>query len=103
MTSAKSKCEDLLIENPLLKIVSGFYYCPLTSKNNIHWWCITPAGDIIDPSKEQFGYQGMGDYIQSDGLIECKECGKRVKDDDAILLGDEQFCSNHCLISTLYS
>ena len=92
----KEACEELVKENPELKLVRGYYICPLWGKQE-HWWCKSSNGNIIDPTVKQFPTKGVAaEYIEFDGYIECAECGKRIKEEDADIDGRYAFCSLNC-------
>ena len=52
------KCKEATLEMmkhfPNLKRVRGFVYATSHRKPQEHWWCETPDGVIIDPTKKQF-------------------------------------------------
>ena len=35
------------------------------------------SGSILDPTKDQFPWKGIGRYIEFDGMIECLNCARR--------------------------
>ena len=51
----------------------GVHRCP-------HWWCETPDGTVVDPTKEQFDYQQgrYEEYTGPDPLGKCMWCGEYV-------------------------
>jgi len=95
----KEMCEALVEDNPKLRMVRGHYFCPVWNTKEPHWWCVDEDGDIVDPTARQFGSKGHGDYIEFDGTIDCEECGKQVKEDDAVIMGNYAVCSDKCAMS----
>ena len=83
-------------QNPELTLVRGFYHCPFWGKQQ-HWWTQYPDGTIYDPTKNQFPSKGCGEYELFDGMCECEECGKKVKESEAIFEGRFALCSTECL------
>lgn len=94
----KSMCQDAVLDDPSLKLVRGYYHCPSWGKQ-AHWWTVREDGTIFDPTKNQFPSQGAGEYVEFDGYFECEECGKRIHEDDCIIYGNYQFCSDQCVIA----
>lgn len=90
----KEMCEDLLCDDPTLKLVRGFYHCPFWGKQ-AHWWCVDENGKIVDPTIKQFP-SSLGEYEEFDGFIECEHCGKTVKEVDARFYGHHVYCSYTC-------
>jgi len=95
----RGKCremsEALAKERPELQLVRGWYYDPLWGKQG-HWWCKTPEGEIVDPTKLQFPSAGRGVYEEFDGFFECDNCGKRTAEADIVRGGTHPFCSDDC-------
>ena len=85
-----------------LTLVRGYYHCPLWNKREPHWWCKYPDGRIVDPTVKQFPSWQLAQhdpssfYEEFDGNIECAECGKIVKEEDARIDGNYAFCSTAC-------
>jgi len=99
----RGKChemsEALVKENPNLRLVRGFYYCPLRNRKVQHWWTQdTTTGEIIDPTAAQFPSNGQGTYTEFDGMCACDECGKKFREDDshAVFEGRYALCSSAC-------
>jgi hypothetical protein len=90
----KEKSEEYIQDNPECKLVRGFYYCPILGKRQ-HWWTTLPDGTIHDPTIAQFP-SPYGEYEEFDGICECEECGKRIKEEDAIFMGRYPTCSGTC-------
>lgn len=96
----RGKClemsEALIASDPSLSLVRGYYICPFWGKQD-HWWCRKPDGTIVDPTKDQFPSKGIGaEYIKFDGNIECANCGKGIREEDADIEGRYAFCSYEC-------
>jgi hypothetical protein len=85
--------EALVKKYPALRLVRGWYYCPLWGKQ-AHWWTVTPKGKIIDPTKDQFPSGGCGDYVEYDGMVECAQCGRKMPETEAKFNGRFAFCKN---------
>ena len=95
----RGKCKEFaeaeVAKNPELRLVRGHYYCPVWGQQ-AHWWCEKADGTIVDPTKSQFPSAGMGEYIEFDGLVECSECGKKIREEEASFESNYCFCSNYC-------
>ena len=96
----RGKCKELAEEavknDPSLRLVRGWYHCPLWGKQ-AHWWAQTPDGAIVDPSVKQFPTAGAGaTYQEFDGTVECEYCGKSILLDDAYREGRHVYCSYSC-------
>lgn len=96
----RGKCKEYsqeLVENdPSLTLVRGYYFCPIWGTNEQHWWVKDSKNNIIDPTKAQFPSNGLGIYEEFDGNIECSNCGKSVKEEDASFDSNYCFCSYLC-------
>lgn len=98
----RGKCkefsEQLCINNPQLRIVRGYYYCPILNTEEGHWWCVDKEGNIHDPTKLQFPSAGNGEYREFNGLCVCAECGREFKEDDpkARFYSSYAFCTYTC-------
>lgn len=51
---------------------------------------------VADPTKDQFPSKGTGEYVDFDGEIECSNCGKSIKEEDADIDGSHAFYSYEC-------
>jgi len=95
----RGKCYEMVMElcekDPTLKPVRGYYMCWLWGKQP-HWWAVKPDGTIVDPTIKQFPEPHIGEYIPFDGIVECSNCGKKLKEDDALLHINYTFCSSKC-------
>ena len=95
----RGKCKEMSEEairiDPTLTLVRGYYHCPIWGKQP-HWWCMKQDGTIYDPAKLQFPSGGLGEYEEFDGFVNCAECDKRIKLEDADVEGNYAFCSYHC-------
>ena len=59
-----------------------------------HWWCETPDGAIVDPTRAQFPWRITyvpHDEAQPEPVGKCHYCGKYVFGDDHYY-----FCDDHC-------
>jgi hypothetical protein len=96
----RGKCRELseaaVAADPSLRLVRGYYTCPFWRTTEAHWWTVRPDGSIHDPTKDQFPSRGLGIYEEFDGWLECSECGKRIREDEADIEGNYIFCSYLC-------
>jgi hypothetical protein len=90
------KCEALTqlmaTAFPELRRVRGHYVCPLQGRLP-HWWMVTPDGQIVDPTQDQFASKGAGSYQEFVGREPtgtCLNCGELV-------FGDDKVCNERCL------
>lgn len=95
----RGKCKEfsikLIEEDPSLRLVRGYYFCPYWGKQE-HWWCKKEDGTIVDATKDQFPSKGNGSYEEYIGIIECSECGVSMKEEEASFDGRFAFCSYKC-------
>ena len=91
----KEMSEALVAVDPTLTLVRGHYHCLVWGKQP-HWWVKRPDGTVVDPTKDQFPSKGAGEYVEFDGNIECSNCGKPMKEEDADIEGNYAFCSYEC-------
>lgn len=91
----KEMSESLVSKNPELRLVRGFYICPVWGEEQ-HWWTEKPDGTIVDPTCKQFPSKGNGEYVEFDGICNCEICGKEVKENEAIIMGSYPCCSSNC-------
>lgn len=103
----RGKCKELSEEFVASKekgkarLVRGFYYCPFWGKQQ-HWWAevldeTNNMWYIVDVTKDQFPSKGIGEYEEFDGIVECEQCGKEMKEEDAKFYGNYVFCSGECI------
>lgn len=79
---------------PELTRVRG-HYCDLLQGRRPHWWCVTPDGEIVDPTAAQFAPYGEYDPIdESKGTPTgpCPNCG------DGICYDGAGVCSSKCAV-----
>jgi len=92
----KEMSEALIKENPELRLARGWYHCPIDGKEQ-HWWCEDKEGNVIDPTVKQFKTKGAAAYYEEyRGILECSECGKEIKEEEADIEGRYCFCSLKC-------
>jgi hypothetical protein len=92
----KEFCEAAVKVDPTLKMLRGFYHCPMWGKQ-AHWWTVRTDGTIHDPTVKQFPTKGVGaEYEEYDGIIECAECGMKKAEANCIIDGNYGFCSTKC-------
>jgi hypothetical protein len=87
--------EALIKQNPSLRLVRGFYHCPLWGKQP-HWWTVKQDGTIVDPSVAQFPSYGAGEYEEFNGIVRCEECGKELPEKSAYIDNNHAFCGDKC-------
>ena len=92
----KEYSEQLCKEDPTLKLVRGFYFCPIWNKEEQHWWCVNEQNEIIDPTARQFPSNGHGTYTEFKGMVTCAVCSKEVPEDEATFAGSYGLCSYKC-------
>ena len=78
---------------PDLKRVRGHYYCTAWGER-AHWWLVTDAGDIVDPTAAQFPSRGHGHYEpwnegDEEPTGKCANCGEYT-------YGSAYTCSDDC-------
>jgi hypothetical protein len=95
----RGKCREFseaaVRTDPSLTLVRGWYHCPSWGRQS-HWWCKTPSGRIVDPTKDQFPSRGFGEYVEFEGIVTCSECGKEILEQDADYESNYCFCSYKC-------
>ena len=96
----RGKCKEMAEEacrkDSNLRLVRGYYWCPMWGKNE-HWWAQRPDGTVVDPSVRQFPTKGAGaDYEEFDGRIECEYCHEKVPEEDAYRVEKHAYCSYEC-------
>lgn len=93
----KEACEEACRIDKELTLVRGHYYCPFWNSEQPHWWTVRKDGSIFDPTALQFPSEGSGVYTPFDGLVECSECGKEMKEEEVQDgHGRYVFCSGKC-------
>lgn len=93
----KSMAEEAVTADPSLRLVRGWYFCPIWSTNEQHWWTARPDGSIYDPTAAQFPSLGAGMYEEFAGTFECEECGREFPEDEAYPTGNSHLvCSTEC-------
>lgn len=92
----KEMCDVAIKDNPSLTLVRGYYWEPLWNTIEPHWWTVDENGKIFDPTRLQFPSQGFSEYIPFDGMVECAQCGKEIKEEEADIEGNYCFCSYTC-------
>lgn len=97
----RGRCKELseaaVLADPTLTLVRGHYHCFAWGVQP-HWWTVRPDGTIYDPSALQFPSKGWGEYVPFDGTVTCEECGKVVKEADAVFESNYALCSHRCLM-----
>ena len=88
--------ENLASMFPELTLVRGHYLCPYWGPQQ-HWWCVTPCGEIIDPTGKQFPSKGAGEYepwddSQGEPTGKCSNCSGLILDDF-----NSTVCSEECM------
>lgn len=91
----KEMSEALVAKDPTLRLVRGHYHCVVWGEQP-HWWVEDKDGKIIDPTAKQFPSAGHGEYVEFDGILNCSECDKEMKEEEADIEGNYAFCSRKC-------
>lgn len=96
----RGKCKEMAeaacCDDPTLTLVRGHYHCPFWGEQP-HWWTVRADGTIYDPTAKQFPMGGsVGEYVPFDGMVECAQCGKQMKEEDARFDSRYAFCSTAC-------
>ena len=103
--SLRGKCKDLsyaaVEADPTLRIVRGYYWCPIWNKEEQHWWTEKEDGSIYDPTAAQYPSNGLGTYTEFTGMVVCEECGLEVPKEKARIYGSHAVCSGKCASSML--
>lgn len=90
-TATRRMCEAF----PELARVAGW----LSGRD--HWWCVTPDGSIVDPTRVQYDFDG-GDYrvFQPGDEVrvgKCMNCGEDIyRSVDCLEGAREIICSDEC-------
>jgi len=92
----KELSEQAVKNDPNLTLVRGWYWCPISNKEEMHWWTTRPDGTIYDPTAKQFLSNGIGEYREFDGNYTCDECGKIVSERECTPMGNYVACSTKC-------
>ena len=93
----KEMCDALVLEDPTLKLVRGYYFEPTWHRDEPHWWCVNTKGAIVDPTKLQFPTGGIVDfYTEFDGTYDCEQCGKNFPEAQLVDMGNYATCSTMC-------
>jgi hypothetical protein len=91
--TCKEVTQSMVEAFPELRRVRGHYYCGIWGERQ-HWWCVSPAGEIVDPTAAQFPSKGLGEYVEwVEGTEEptgmCPNCGE-------LCYGTGTCCSKAC-------
>lgn len=98
----RGKCKEFAEElarnsGGKLTVVWGYYYEPMWSREEAHFWCVDTNGTIYDPTKKQFPSNGVVEfYREFDGIFQCEHCGSDMKELDAKQCGRFVVCSTSC-------
>lgn len=98
----RGKCKEFskrLVKHDLsLKLVKGFYFCPILNREEQHWWCKDKNDRIIDPTKKQFPSKGNGTYREFEGYFNCSNCNNKVyvNSKNTIIEGRHSYCNDDC-------
>ena len=85
---ALSKCQEASKKMkeafPELRVTNGFISLPFELDEKAHWWCVTPDGEIVDPTSIQYGtcildYEEINDEhpARKYRLAKCMNCGEQ--------------------------
>ena len=98
----RGKCKEFSVKlverDSSLRLVRGYYYCPMIQEEEMHWWCENERGEIIDPTAKQFWSEGSGTYREFNGFFKCRACGKDILETkkDKIVSGRHIYCNDQC-------
>ena len=98
----RGRCKELseaaVKADPTLRLVRGFYCCPMWNREEQHWWTVLQDGTIYDPSARQFPSKGLGSYREYDGTLSCANCGKEFQEgaEGSSYTSRFAFCSYEC-------
>jgi hypothetical protein len=67
---------NLALQFPELSRVAGFYQDNEDGASREHWWLVTPTGEIVDPTADQFSDCGRGVYQRYDPELHLVVKGK---------------------------
>lgn len=98
----RGKCKEattqMVAAFPELRVAAGFVYC--TWGRDEHFWCVTPDGVIVDPTKSQF--QAVYHYEELDlndpktrdlvPIGKCVNCGEETYTSSP----SSEVCSQSC-------
>ncbi|MER6367100.1 hypothetical protein ABT255_01755 [Streptomyces mirabilis] len=88
--------ETLVAADPRLTAVAGWYVDAVWGERE-HWWAVTPDGEIVDPTVEQFPTGHVPElrhYAPYDGVYPCPGCGIAIACEDAA--NAVGFCCGAC-------
>ena len=91
----KEMAEQLIRDDPQLRLVRGFYHCPFWGRQQ-HWWTEKADGTIVDPTVSQFPSNGAGRYEEFTGTVHCEHCGKEAEEKSAYVQHGHVFCGGEC-------
>lgn len=97
----RGKClptsEEAVDKDPTLRLVRGWYFCPIANREEEHWWTERFDGTVFDPTAVQFPSNGSGVYTEFTGSFACDECGKYFVEADGYDTGNGlHCCSSEC-------
>jgi hypothetical protein len=79
-------CKRIKEAFPELRITNGFVHLPFIEEPQMHWWCVDPSGNIVDPTAYQYIWNGtpIAKYEEIDDTHDarnyerrkCMNCGK---------------------------
>jgi len=94
----RGKCqkmaEALAAEDPSLRLVRGWYIDAHWGEQE-HWWCVSAAGEIVDPTVEQFPTGHIPElrlYREYDGYYPCPGCGVPIDVENSPTMMDGYCC-----------
>lgn len=93
--TCKKVCEAIAATDKRWRLVRGHYICPMWGYRG-HWWLEWEDGTIYDPTVFQFPTPRIGSYEEFNGIVECAQCGKEMKEEEASFDSNYAFCSGEC-------
>lgn len=98
--SLRNRCKvlvgRLLDRRDDVRPVPGWYECPFLGRTE-HWWAVTDAGEIVDPSALQFPSGGRARYVPAapwDLVCQWRDCDNLVTVERLFHIGPA--CSDDC-------
>lgn len=79
---------------PELRLVRGHYTCTAWGERG-HWWTVTAAGEVVDPTAGQFPSAGAGVYVEFTGSDAELPTERRPNCGESCYHG-KNFCSDAC-------
>lgn len=95
--------EALADDDTSLRLVRGWYIDALWGEQE-HWWCVNSAGEILDPTVEQFPTGHIPElrkYREYSGIYSCPGCGVAIAVETSPTMTADGFCCGTCYGDTV--